>query len=65
MNYKMQADVVGDEVEDIATCGECGSLDIGEVQAGDEGWTVCQGCQTIEGGYKYITEAEAQRRGLL
>lgn len=45
-----------DEV--FPVCAECGSPDIGEVSAGDEGWTVCQSCQTIEGGYQYISADE-------
>ncbi len=41
-------------VECHAVCKQCGASDISEVHAGDEGLTVCQSCQTIEGGYSYV-----------
>lgn len=44
--------------EEVGTCAECGSLDIGEVTAGDEGWTVCNDCQAIEQGYDYVNICE-------
>lgn len=40
------------------TCGECGSTEIGEVSCGDEGWTVCPDCGTIEGEYIYLSSRE-------
>lgn len=52
-------------LEEMGICSECSSTDIGEVSAGDEGWTVCQDCGTIEGGYEYITVEEAEKRGIL
>jgi hypothetical protein len=42
-------------VECIPTCAECGSTEIGEVSCGDEGWTVCRDCQSVEQGYNYIS----------
>jgi hypothetical protein len=39
-------------------CAECGSADVGEVSSGDEGWTVCQSCCSIEQGYRYVTYEE-------
>lgn len=39
-------------------CGECGSADIGEVCAGDEGWTVCGSCRAIEQSIKYVNLRE-------
>jgi hypothetical protein len=39
-------------------CRECSSPDIGEKSAGDESFTVCDSCQTVEGGYAYISRAE-------
>lgn len=35
-------------------CAECGSADIGEVSHGDEGWTICSACRSIEQGYRYV-----------
>lgn len=49
-------------LELVPICAHCGSEDIGEVGYGDEGWTVCQDCQTVEGGYKYITVEEYEKR---
>ena len=40
--------------EEVRKCGECGSFNIGEEFAGDEGWTVCRECQTIEGSEDYV-----------
>lgn len=51
--------------ETVATCAMCDSLDIGEVRAGDEGWTVCQDCGSIEQGYTYLTEYQAEKKGLI
>lgn len=41
-----------------AVCAECGSGEIGEVSSGDEGWTVCQSCQSVEQGYRYVNLKE-------
>tara|TARA_Y100001938_G_C8055526_1_gene414183 strand:- start:773 stop:1087 length:315 start_codon:yes stop_codon:yes gene_type:complete len=40
--------------EEVPTCAECGSDNIGEKCAGDEGWTVCDDCGAIEQGYEYV-----------
>jgi hypothetical protein len=45
-------------LELVTVCGECWSGEIGEVSAGDEGWTVCRNCQTIEGPTEEITMEE-------
>lgn len=51
--------IVDDWTREVyATCAVCGSSEIGEVQAGDEGLTVCQDCQSIEQGYKYLNKRE-------
>jgi hypothetical protein len=39
-------------------CAACGSVDVGEVSHGDEGWTVCQSCQAVEQGYRYVNKRE-------
>ena len=44
--------------EEVPTCAECGSFDIGEKTAGDEGWTICDSCGAIEQGYEYVTICE-------
>ena len=38
----------------IEVCSECLSQDIGEHFAGDEGWTICEGCRAIEQGYTEV-----------
>lgn len=48
--------------ETVPTCRECGSLEIGEVSRGDEGWTACRDCCAIEQGYTYISKREAERK---
>lgn len=45
--------------EVIPTCAECGSDEIGEVSAGDEGLTVCRACRSVEQGYRYVSRREA------
>lgn len=39
-------------------CRECDSPDIGERSWGDESLTVCDSCETVEGGYKYVSLKE-------
>lgn len=50
-----------DEV--VPICAECLSEKIGEVSSGDEGWTVCSDCGSVEQGYKYIHESEVDEVG--
>ena len=52
-------------LEEVALCAQCGSPSIGEVSAGDEGWTVCRDCGSVEQGYERVTLEEAERRGIL
>lgn len=42
-------------------CAECSSPDAREVSYGDEGWTVCPSCQSIEQGYRYVSALEYER----
>lgn len=49
------------DIERYAVCAECESTEIGEVSSGDEGWTVCQDCRTVEGDYKYLNKREFER----
>lgn len=52
-------------LEEIGLCAVCGSTDVGERSCGDEGWTVCGDCGSVEQGYEYVTIEEAERRGVL
>ena len=45
------------------TCKQCGSADIAERSYGDEGWTVCDSCQSVEGGYVYVNKREYENCG--
>lgn len=45
--------------EVVPTCAACGDLEVGEVSAGDEGLTLCQGCNGVEQGYVYVSLREA------
>lgn len=45
-------------IECHTVCAECDSADIGEVSHGDEGWTVCRSCRSIEQGYRYVNLRE-------
>ena len=49
-----------DEIDsqEYRLCKECGSADIGEHRAGDEGYIICGSCRSVEQGYKYVTAAE-------
>ena len=40
--------------EDVRMCGECGSFDIEEKFVGDEGWSICGGCEVVEGSEEYV-----------
>lgn len=39
-------------------CAQCDSPDIREHSYGDEGWTVCNSCRSVEQGYRYISKRE-------
>lgn len=39
-------------------CAACDSPEIGEVGSGDESWTVCGSCRSIEQGYRYVNLRE-------
>jgi hypothetical protein len=56
---KLSITVEDGTLECIPTCAQCGSFEAKEVAAGDEGWTVCPDCRSVEGGYKYITTRQA------
>lgn len=45
-------------IECHALCAECDSPDVGEVSIGDEGFTVCQSCRSVEQGYRYVNLRE-------
>lgn len=55
---RLQFELEDMETEHIATCAVCDSTEIGEVSKGDEGWTVCQDCGSVEQGYKYISQRQ-------
>ena len=48
-------------IECHALCGECGSASIGSVSSGDEGWTVCDSCRSIEGKIEYVNYREYEK----
>lgn len=45
-------------IECHALCGECGSASIGGIGAGDESWTVCESCRSVEGRINYVNFVE-------
>ncbi len=47
--------------ETITVCKSCGEA-TEEKSIGDEGWTVCPGCKTIEGDTEEITLEEYENR---
>lgn len=51
-------DLLADKISDliIEVCAVCHSPEVGEQSCGDEGWTVCQDCQSIEQGYSDAIE---------
>ena len=53
-------------IEDITlevypVCAECDSPNAREVSYGDEGWTICPDCQSVEQGYRYVNLQEWER----
>lgn len=39
-------------------CAECGSQGIGEIGCGNEGWSFCESCRSVECGYVYVNKRE-------
>tara|TARA_R110000744_G_scaffold44643_2_gene99435 strand:- start:760 stop:1044 length:285 start_codon:yes stop_codon:yes gene_type:complete len=59
MNNEMVSSCCGSSYEDeVRQCGHCGSLEIAEHFRGDEGWTICEGCETIEGSENEVNLCE-------
>ena len=54
-----------DKEELLSFCKVCESPDCREVSFGDDGLTVCPDCNSTEQGYIYLTEKEAEERGLI
>jgi len=46
------------QAEVYPVCAECSSPDAREISYGDEGWTVCPSCQSVEQGYRYVSLRE-------
>lgn len=46
------------ESEVIKVCACCMSPEIRQLSHGDESWSVCPECRSVEAGYKYIHESE-------
>lgn len=46
-----------ESIEDLTVCALCHGY-AREVFCGDEGWTVCADCQSVEQGYLHIHESE-------
>lgn len=51
-------------LEIVSCCAVCESPNCREIAAGDEGWTHCPDCNSVEQGYEYMTLEEAEKRGL-
>jgi ssDNA-binding Zn-finger/Zn-ribbon topoisomerase 1 len=45
-------------------CSQCGSQDVYEKYMGDEGFIICNDCQSVEQGYRYVSLKELRRLGL-
>ena len=60
----LRIDIDNMDIDCFALCKMCESPDIGEVGYGDEGWTVCQECGSVEQGYIYVNQRELEERGL-
>lgn len=48
-------------LEPVTVCCDCGEATTG-LSAGDESWTYCEGCQSIEPRTEEITTEEYERR---
>lgn len=42
-------------------CAQCDSPEIGEKGVGDESWTICDSCLSVEQGYKYVNLIDYER----
>ena len=45
---------LGDHLESVEVCAECGCEDMETVSSGDEGWTICEDCRTVEGDWESV-----------
>lgn len=57
---KLSIEVINWAIECHAVCGECGSISLKGIGAGDESWTVCESCQTVEGSVDYVNYVDAE-----
>ena len=46
----------------IQACKECDSTEVGEQSAGDESWTICRSCQSVEQGTYAVYEDDHGER---
>jgi hypothetical protein len=46
----------------VRFCLECGEGEVQEISLGDEGWSFCDNCQTVEGDSEEITVEEWEAR---
>jgi len=51
----------GEEVYEGAQCDDCGYLAerVPQVHSGDEGWSVCPDCRTVEGDWSTVWATDA------
>lgn len=47
-------------METERVCAVCHSPEAKEVFVGDEGWTICPDCNSIEQGYVYLNEGDEE-----
>lgn len=45
-------------LDNYPICAECESTEIGEIGHGDEQWTVCPDCRSVEQGYIYLNKRQ-------
>lgn len=58
----VSAELLSDEPT-VQVCLECdGTEEVKNVSAGDESWSVCHSCRSVEGRTEHITESEYEKR---
>ncbi len=50
-----------EELEEVLVCAECDEGIIRHFSSGDESFSVCPMCSTVEGNTKYVSATESER----
>jgi len=58
---KLSIQVIDNSIECHPVCGECGSSSLHNSSVGDETFSICESCRTIEGKVDYVNYSTAEQ----